>query len=363
MEQNVVKLMKKHYTDDTYYNAQALFSVGAKYNNMLSVRNDGKSYQIKHYCLLDALINKHQFIYLRRYAVETKIVMVNSYFGDVDIEKMSKITGVEFDAIRCTAGEILAFKLGSDGKQMIEVAKLGRYFNLASAGHIKSNTFVNYKNIIYEEYVTEQGYLFDEPRKLQDIVSTVFRDNVGVVFLMGNILTRLNPYLREWGIADVKKMREGEIRTYECDGVKIAVEHCANTARSRGGGMFYGKAKDNIVEGGYITQSYPHLPLKYDDCVTNYALDLEHENMMYTLRLMSNEEYGLTFVFIHPTEKMKCDRRITRNYNENRLYTAKLTPITKGDIIMVSLLKEDNIFYADNLTGTEFKQIRALYGM
>lgn len=360
MNEKIVKLMKKHYTNEMYYSAQNIFKIGADYNNLLSARNDGKSFQIKHYCLLDALINEKKMIYIRRYAVEQKIAMVESYFGDVDIPKMSKITGVEFDAIKCTAGEIIAVKYETE--RAVEVKKIGRYTNLASSGHIKSNTFVDYENLIYEEYVTEQGYLFDEPRRLQDVVSTVFRDRKGVVFLMGNILIRLNPYLREWGISDVRKMPEGEIRTYERDGVKIAVEHCANTAKKRGAKMFYGKARDNIVEGQYLTQVYPHLPIMFKKVNDLYTVDLEHENMFYTIRLIQFPE-GMFYAFIHPTEKMKSVRRVTKRYTSDPMFTPTLTEVTNGDKILLILLKRNDIFYADNLTGTEFNQIRSKYGM
>lgn len=360
---DILKIMKKELDTPVHYSMQELMKTRSKYYNMLSERNDGKSFQVKHYCILDALLNGFKFIFLGRYAVDMKLADVNSYFDDVNYKVISKHYGKEIAFIKATASMLYVYVYDDSGN-IIQDTDIGRYLDLAGAGHKKKAVFKNYRNIIYEEYVTTSGYLFNEPTELQHLVSTVLRSEDGQIFLLGNILIRLNPYLRDWGIGDCRKLKEGEIKAYEIDGVKVAVQRCENTAKLRNTGMFFGAARKSIVDGEYISMEYPHLPVKYDDCEILYSLNLVHENLGYVLSVLSHtdeQENTDIFLFVYPTEKYKCKRQIRTDYNGDINQTSSFVILNKGDVIVKKLIDKSRIFYSDNLTGTEFNMIRTKY--
>lgn len=68
------------------------------------------------------------------------------------------------------------------------------------------------------------------------------------LFLVGNTVSRSNPYLKEWGLDKLfRKMKPGDIEVItiknEENDVKIAIEYCK---QSGGKTMAIGKAKEMI---------------------------------------------------------------------------------------------------------------------
>lgn len=354
---DIIKLMKKYFTDTNYYSMLNLLKQGTSYNVLLSARDTGKSFQVKHFILLDAILNDRYFVYIRRYGVEMKTVLVNSYWEDVKLPLINKICGTDYDAIQCVAGEIYMCKYVEGATTLKREKRIGRTVVLASAGHIKSTVFKNYYNILLEEFITEQGYLFDEPRLLMDCISTILRDNAGLVFLLGNLIYRDFPYLGEWGLSHIFDLKSGEIQIYEIDGVKISVELCDNTASNRTlKSMFFGNAKKNIVGGEYVTQSQPHLPFNYKDAEPIYKLTILHSHMKYRLEVL--EYKSQLSLFVHPCGDGILTRRIvTKQWEYDLLSTRYLYGLTEGDNIVIDLIKKDCVYFSDNLTGTEFRKI------
>lgn len=351
---DIKKIMKKYFTNHDYYSILNVLEQSVCYNLLLSARDTGKSYQVKHYVVLDALLNNKYFIYLRRYGVETRTAMVNSYWGDINLSLVNKICGTDYDAIQVTAGEIFACKY--ENNTLKRTKKIGRVGVLATAGHLKSNVFKDYGNIVYEEVITEQGYLIDEPRLLMDFISTVFRDNAGTVFLLGNLITRDFPYIREWGLADLFNLKTGDIKIYLMEDVKILVEICSNTAEKRSiQSMFFGRAKKNIVEGEYVTQEQPHLPFEYRKSNPIYKLTLEHMHLKYRLEVLEYEKQ--ICLYVHPCTDTITRRVITREWQYDILSTRYLEPLTEGDDLVLGLINSDCVYFSDNLTGTEFRRI------
>ena len=65
------------------------------------------------------------------------------------------------------------------------------------------------------------------------------------------------------------------------------------------------------------------------------------------------------FLYCYPaTEKSKYDRIVTDKHNINKLSTLYLSDVTKYDSLIIELLNNNKIVFSDNLTGTEFNQIK-----
>lgn len=359
MKYDIAKLMKKYFTDPAYYSMLNILEVGAEYNLLVSSRDAGKSYQVKHYCILDAVLNNRYFVYVRRYGVESRVEQLNSYWEDLDIVLINKICGSEYHGIQCIAGVFYIGKYNEKGVFQRE-RRIGKALVLATEGHVKSNVFKDYYNYLFEEIITDQGYLIGETRKLMSNISTVFRDTMGRVFLLGNLIYPEFPYVDDWGLVNFDKLKVGEIQTYKFDDITIAVELCENTAMARNKKtMFFGNAKKHILEGEYATQSQKMLPFKYKDATMIYSLTLQHTRLMYRFEVLEYEEQ--ISLFIHPCTEINTKRFVGKEWEYNALHSRYLTSITQGDRIVLYLIKNDKVYFSDNLTGTVFRKIIKQY--
>ena len=193
-----------------YYNIKNMLDTKAQYMMLLGERANGKSYQVKKTCLERAYKGRKDgtglFVYLRRWREDIKIANVTSYFDDMPVDK---ITRGEYDTVTCFQGYIYFAKIEDD--KITRGERIGRYCALNESERYKSNVFKGYDNMIFEEFITDNIYLNEEPTKLQHFVSTVFRDRQGTVFLVGNTLSRVCPYFAEWSLDNVLKQKQDEI--------------------------------------------------------------------------------------------------------------------------------------------------------
>lgn len=341
-----------------HYSLANIYSTESQYNLLLGERSNGKSYQVKHCCVYEFLNKGYMFVYLRRLGVEVKNYMVESYFNDCKVKELSK---GKYTLISVFRSEIFLGHIDPETQKVVRDVKCGTVMSLASQGHYKSMSLPEYKNVIFEEFITNDVYLPDETRELQQLISTIARRNQIRVWLIGNTISRLCPYFNEWQLINIPRQKQGTIEIYNMkteqtndDGspvvVKIAVELCENSGNN--GSMFFGVVSKSITNGSWETQEQPHIPYPYDECQMMYAVTVIKHNMMYTMELLKHKEH--IFIFVHPTKKVKTRRVITEEYTADMYYTSKLVELTSGDKLLRYLIKLNKICYSDNLTGTEF---------
>lgn len=329
----------------------------ADYHILLGERSNGKSYAVKHYCIDEYMKHKHRFILLRRYTVESKNFMMESYFDDVDV---FKITNGEYNAINIYRNGIY-FAIIDDNSKVHRGEQIGMVMSLSIANHYKSMSLLQYKNLIYEEFITDDLYIMNEPFELQNLVSTIARRNKIKVFLIGNTISRLCPYFTEWSLVNIPRQKIGTIDIYNMETdqkddndnpvtIKIAVEMCENSGSNSK--MFFGTQSKQIVNGTWKSKDYPHLPYKYKDCEVVYGVHFIVYNMTYTSEILSKgDDY---FIYTYPTSKIKYQRIIKKEFELNMLVTDRLIPLTRGDIIYKKLLMANKLTFSDNLTGEEY---------
>ena len=75
-----------------FYDITNIAKLNCQYNFLLSGRNQGKSYQVKHKVVEDAFKDENnKFVYLRRYGIEMgQNGDVEQYFKNVDVQKVTK---------------------------------------------------------------------------------------------------------------------------------------------------------------------------------------------------------------------------------------------------------------------------------
>ena len=340
----------------TYYDISEMLKTNAEYMMLLGQRSNGKSYQVKKTVLEDFYFNETKFIYLRRWKADIKQKEVSTYFDDIPI---AKYTNREYNSVRAMNGFIYLCKI-EDGL-IVEKREMGRYCALNEYERYKSQVFMNYKNIVYEEFITDSIYLNDEPKLLQQFVSTVARLDKIRVFLIGNTLTRVCPYFHEWCLENVLKQKQGTIEIYKYHmednvEVKIAVEYCANTNNKNT--MFFGQAAKQIVTGEWDVKEVPKLPRQLYEYEKIYEVMVVYQAFKFVLELLIEPKEGGVIIFVYPyTSNRKIQRIITDEFSDKPYISSKLDIDKKPELLMLKALRMDKVCYSDNLTGSDFSKV------
>lgn len=338
-----------------YYDISKVLKTKAQYIILLGQRANGKSYQAKLTALKNAYVTGRKFIYLRRWREDIKTKAVESYFGDMPIDK---ITDGEYSLVVAWNGELYFGNVVEE--KIVKGIKIGAYCALNEYERYKSQTFIDYDYILYEEFITSALYLYEEPRLLQQFVSTVARHKSLTVILIGNTLSRVCPYFKEWALEGVLKQKIGTIDVYHHhtqDGVvDIAVEYCANANATNT--MFFGQASKQIVSGEWDTTDVPHLPKKQSAYELLYEVKVEYQSFVFVLELLADVQDGGVLVFIYPfTGTREIPRTLSDTFSGDPLISSRLNLEHKAERRIAECFRSNKVCYSDNLTGADFRAV------
>lgn len=341
-----------------YYNIKPLLQHNANYYILLGMRSNGKSYQVKLTALENAYKTGGQFVYLRRFKEDIKGYYVESYFSDMPVDK---ITNNKYDRVIAFQG-FLYFASENDKGEIIKGARIGRYCALSEAYRYKSNAFVNYDFIIYEEFITDELYLANEPDKLQQFVSTVARDKNIKVLLIGNTISRVCPYFGEWALTGTLRQRPGTIELYHMkddsgnDTAIIAVENC--TVIENESKMFFGKATKQILSGEWDVKQSPRLPKPLKEYDILYEMQLIYQLFIFKIVLVMDKD-GSIYTFIYPAKEKKDNTRtLSTDFSTYQQQTADFNRKSRMELKIIECFKTGKVCYSDNLTAADFEQVR-----
>ena len=349
-----------------FYTTKDICEQNATYNIILSGRGAGKSYAIAYENAKDNPLytgylwrawetKKCTVAYLRRFNDDVKASLVEDDFADKDI---SKITKGKYDHVKVFRGKMYFAKLKEDGTEEKAPWHFGQVFALNIAGRYKSRQYPDITDIVFEESVAcdNERYLPNETLTLANLVSTIFRDRQGKVWLLGNTVSRHSPYYTDWGLRGVAKMKVGQIDLYEKineDGscIKIAVELSPN--KNTKNKMFFGKNIKSIKGSEWETNEYCHLEKNLRDYDLIYELQVIGDLINFNVKLLL-EDSGTAFLYIYPATRLYDDvyTLSCKNTLESNVHK-RLSDLRVHDMIRKAW-KDGKVAYCDNLTGQDF---------
>lgn len=351
-----------------YYNGDRIDKIEATYKMLLGGRNIGKSYDVKSKRVLRRCYETgKEFTYLRRWERDIKTEFVKNYFADLNI---FELTDGDYNDIYVYNGIIYFANTDENGK-VTNKKRCGYAHALTLHERYKSQMFPNVITTIYEEFITDALYLPNEPDLLQDYVSTIYRERTGVVWLIGNTISKLCPYFKEWNLNEsVMKLKPHEIVIFENttpvmteDGeieinVKVAVEMCgADSVLSK---MAFGTSASMIVKNEWKTKSAPKLDKDVlEDCKREYLIFVKYLNLVFRCELLNYK--GGVFWYVCPfTKNIKDEqnaRVIDREPSPYYLHTCNFYPLNEREAVAFKLIKMGKVFYCSNECGTDFQQV------
>ena len=352
-----------------YVQRDFIHKIDAEYIILLGQRTNGKSFAVKEDIIKNALEHEEEFAYIRRYKEDCKQYMVEEYFSDIICDKkgvhhLEEWSNGRYNYITVYQQGIYFANMDEDGK-VTRGQKLGRMFGLSWATHYKSLSFPNMTSAVYEEFVTDEAFLDQECKRFMHLISTIFRESKARVYLVGNTLSRINPFFSEWELVNIPKQKINSIDMYyhkyttedgEEKKTKIAVylTHSTNV----NSGMFFGNAAKAITGSVWDTDEQPHLKGRKSDYEILYTMIFIYDRTLFLMELLQHKESGAVTWFVSPknTPPQKNTRIICNKYIMDNMATMGFIPISEGERKIMKMIIDENICFSDNLTGTEFKQ-------
>lgn len=342
-----------------YYNLSKLLKQNATFNILYGGRNSGKSYAVKNYCVEEAFLNNKLFMLLfRRQSGKNTNSQIETYFNDC---KIKKITKGEWEGVKVRAKKLYLIREEMDKNYKIKIKYgpcIGGVGFLDSAEELKSLCF-EYVHFIFEEFITKTGYVEEEPVILDSLISTVVRQKAREeikVFLIGNTVSRVNPYRTEWNLTRWAKQKIDTIDIYTLEsGLKIALEYIPN--KTGISSIAITKKGKQLEDSEWEASEFPLIEKgeleKYREVYKFYYYKL---GMGFCFRCFVNEND--IFLYCEPFTKIQSlnnkSRIISDVYFNTVYYTKEFTPLVENEKQIFSLLKAGKVMFNQHLTGEDF---------
>ena len=344
-----------HYNIDNINEEDALFNI------IFGEKSNGKSYQVKHKEGIEHYLNtKQRFILSRRWKDDITPLYITKYFSDVDI---LKLTDEKYNTITSYRREIFFANYKPENDKTYRGEKIGYAIPISLEQHFSSGSFLDVDRIIYEEFFERGSYIPDEVSKFMAFYSTVDRKQARTkVYCVGNSISKINPYLREWGLDSIiRKIKQGQILTKEIDNdgfkFKIAVEYCRT---SGGKSVAIGSSSGMIDKGLWQSTPQPKLPKSYSEYKVLYRFGLCFKGFKFIAELLDNKESCIWFVYPFDNEFKNdiiviSDEIKVSNYWQRNPYNLSIKNEKLQNLF--NTFREDKIFFASDICGTDFKSV------
>lgn len=349
-----------------YYNIAHLIKdyPDAYYYMAFGERSNGKTYSALDYSLERYFKHGEQFAYIRRFGEDIKKKNLSTLLdGHVVNGRIRELSGETFSSVDYTGSKFYAYKYDEDtGKIEKDKQPMGFAFDLNSMEHHKSVSYPKVTTIIFDEFLSRQGYLANEFILFTNTLSTIIRDRDNVtIFMIGNTVNKFCPYFSEMGLTHIKDQKPGtvDLYTYSDTGLKVVVEYC-DPMSNRGGkksDVYF--AFDNpqlkmITSGAWEIAVYPHLINRYrpKDVVTQFFIEFDGTTLHVEV-VVTDDEY---FMFVHPkTTPIKNDNEdiVYTNRPDGR-WNYRVGITNQSDQLsqfVRKVIAENRVFYSDNETG------------
>lgn len=374
-----------------HYNIDLIDKEGANFNLIYGERSNGKSYQVKHkkgiekylfntksyhvnYTDKENIIEENikkgtRFILMRRWKEEITTEKIEQYFADIDV---MKLTEDKYNCISVYRKQIYLANYENETGKTIRGEKIGYVVALSTEQNYAGASYLDVTDIIFEEFMSRSIYIANEPDKLMNFYSTVDRKRGTTrMWLVGNTISRVCPYFYEWELDKlIRGQKQGEIKTkwlstgsLDEDGkeieIKLAIEYCKSTGNSS---YVIGKHKDMLNKGSWQSDPQPHLPKSRKDYKRLYYIIFQYQSFKFKCEYLIDIETKETCWFIYPYNREIPDKIVVfsdiikvSRYWQRDIYN----PLIKNKklVDLLKTFRENKIFYATDLCGTDFKQV------
>lgn len=216
--------------------------------------------------------------------------------------------------------------------------------------------------IIFDEFLTKNGYLPDEFVLLNDLLSTIIRQrDTASIYLVGNLIDKYSIYFDELYLTDIiQEITWGEHRNINCGGTELhlfTLPLDMTAKRQKVNKKYFGWNNQMLTsitgnKGLWQMKQYPKPP-KGDFTVIDKAYI--YKNGKYCAREIRKDETNHLYIMIYSdTYGYNPERHILYTLNSKVGYNKRIRfglGFTRTDECVKRLILAKRIFFADNSCG------------
>lgn len=336
------------FDDGIHFNAEEYVYNNNPYVALVSQRTSGKSYSVKCNVFNDCYTRDRQFIYLRRRESECRENDVQSYVSEIPI---NIISDGKYSQIKVSRKRI--YNLPTDDKTDSKQC-IGIIMSLENSLQKKSNVYDKVDYIIFEEFITNDGVLFDEINLLKNLILTVARERLIKVILIGNTTNRMCPFFNHYSISLVN-LTAGDVKEYDTPDGKIQVVFADRQKAIDKQVMV--ASDDKLLKNTWVTD-VTNRPPKIDKRLL-FTMGLECFEFKFLLRLYQYNHDNCVYETWEISKKTTPfkDKTIVVSDKQifNRYYIYGFKKIPKYIKPYIDLLFTSSVFYSSDLTALDFR--------
>lgn len=339
----------------------------AYYYMVFGERSNGKTFSALDYAIERYVKAGEQFAYVRRWAEDIRKKNLSELFRSLEETGRIQHWLAPWTRIYYGSDKFYLERTDEDGKVIRSEEPIGYAFCLTGMEHYKSISFPKVTTIIFDEFISRNGYLPNEWILFTNTLSTIIRlrSNVKIVML-GNTVNKYGcPYFSEMGLTHIKEQKIGTVDVYkygDCN-LEIAVEYTGSSKKSGGKPSDVYFAFDNpelkmITTGAWEMAIYPHLDIKYKpkDVAVNFFISYEGVILHGEVVVLDTGH----FIFIHPkTSPLKDEEGdIVYTAKPDQRWNFKMCLTQHTDRLsrlIMECMRENKIFYSSNEIGEVFR--------
>lgn len=344
-----------------YYTLDKILKENADYNLIIGERSNGKTTACLGYGLEEYCKYGYQLAVIRRYDEDfrgkngTQIMENLVKLGWVAKFSKGKYNNILYYSQRW-------YLTLTDEKGIVEKDEkpFAYAFSLTAEQHIKSTSYPDIRNILFDEFLSRDIYLSNEFLLFTSVLSTIIRlrDDVKI-FMCGNTINKYCPYFSEMGISNIKKQKKGTIDVYQYgeSELKVAVEFSDFPSKNKKSNKYFAFNNPKlkmITEGAWEIDIYPHLPLKYVNSNIQYQYYINFDKELLQCEIIYVDNCLFTYIHRKTTPIKEDDRGYVfqEDYDPRPNYRRKITkPTTPLEKKLLLFFVRDKVFYQDNEVG------------
>lgn len=356
--------MENKNTELQYYNLENILTFKAHYNIIFGERSNGKTYACLKYAIQNFINNNGTTAYIRRYQEDFKGKRGSQLFQAlIDNDEISKLTLGLYDRISYYGGKWYFANYDEKLNKIIRDSFPFCYgFSLSDMEHDKSTSYPTITTIIFDEFISRNGYLFDEFITFMNCISTIVRQRNNIkIFMLGNTINQYCPYFEEFGLTHIAEMQKGDIDVYNYGNseLKVAVEYSNSIASSKPSDLYFAfdNPKLNMIKSGdWELGLYPHLPYKFNDSEIVFTFFIVFKSTIIQAEIV-NRNTDL-FIYCHfkttPIKYPDYDLIYTlENSPKPNYFNRIFGNVSRKNIILKIeyLFLQNKVFYQNNTVG------------
>lgn len=359
---------RKQYEKDTrkhIFDPFALLQNDTPYNVVFGERSNGKTTGAIFAALCDyvdtgGIDGGRPLAIIRRYDEDLKPMRANELMSWFVAQGWPELfTGGAYNGIGYRSRSWFWTATTEDGKR--ETGPVFAYAHaLTQSEHDKSSGDINFRNIIFDEFITRNNYLIDEFVTFSNVLSTLIRNKSDVrIWMCGNTVNPYCPYWREMGLTRARDMAPGAVDVYTYGDSRLRVTVCRTEPSGGETSSAFYFAFDNprlkmITSGDWEIDSYPHIPRGIRPADVRFSFFVLFDGEVLHADVVTRP--GTAYIAVHPkTTELKSPERdliYSAAPDPRRNWRVGFShPETKRETLILSMINTGKVFFSDNMTG------------